>query len=149
MPATIRRAVRRTLLAHVAALAVFLAFALLLGLDTRMQRLLLGECPFRRLLHIYCPGCGGCRAVLALLSGDLLTAFLCYPTLLVALLVILFTDGYVLAAVLKKSAAPLSRIRWQFYLSIPIAAAVCAVLRTVLAYTIGFDPLGDLAPILS
>lgn len=149
MPASVKRAVRRTLLSHLAALAAFLAFVLLLRLDTRMQRLLLGECPFRSLLHIYCPGCGGCRAALALLGGNPVTAFLYYPTLLVALLLLLFIDGCVLTAVLKKSAAPLTRIKWQLFLSIPVTAACCAVLRTVLAYTVGFDPLGNLTPILS
>lgn len=149
MPASVKRALRRTLLFHLAAIAAFLTFSLLLYLDAKTNRLLLGECPFRRILHVYCPGCGGCRAVLALLAGDPVTAFLCYPPLFVALSVVLFTDGCVLFAALKKSEAPLTRIKWQLFLSIPIAAALCAVLRTVLAYTVGFDPLGDLTTILS
>lgn len=42
------------------------------------QKLLL-PCAVKTLLGIYCPGCGGTRAVSALLHGDFLTSFLCHP----------------------------------------------------------------------
>ncbi len=40
---------------------------------------LLLPCAVQTLLGIYCPGCGGTRAVSALLHGDFLTSFLCHP----------------------------------------------------------------------
>lgn len=46
-----------------------------------IQKLLL-PCAVHTLLGVYCPGCGGTRAVAALLKGDLLTSFLCHPLVL-------------------------------------------------------------------
>lgn len=36
-------------------------------------------CLVHSLLGIYCPGCGGTRAIFALLHGHLLTSFICHP----------------------------------------------------------------------
>ncbi len=37
------------------------------------------SCVIRRIFGIYCPGCGGTRAVAAFLKGDFATSFLCHP----------------------------------------------------------------------
>ena len=37
------------------------------------------SCMIRRIWGIYCPGCGGTRAIAALLRGDFLTSFVCHP----------------------------------------------------------------------
>ncbi len=55
------------------------------------QKLLL-PCAVQTLLGIYCPGCGGTRAVSALLRGDFLTSFLCHPLVLYTA----FTGGWFL-----------------------------------------------------
>lgn len=36
-------------------------------------------CVFHSLFGLYCPGCGGTRAVLLLLHGHLLHSFICHP----------------------------------------------------------------------
>lgn len=46
-----------------------------------LSRLLL-PCLVQSMLGIYCPGCGGTRAVTALLRGDFLTSFICHPLVL-------------------------------------------------------------------
>lgn len=40
---------------------------------------LLLPCLVNSTLGLYCPGCGGTRAVAALLHGDLVTSFICHP----------------------------------------------------------------------
>lgn len=45
---------------------------------------LLRPCMFHRLTGYYCPGCGGTRAVRALLAGHLLRSFICHPIVLLA-----------------------------------------------------------------
>ncbi|MCR5415668.1 MAG: DUF2752 domain-containing protein [Pseudobutyrivibrio sp.] len=46
-------------------------------------------CPFHALTGLYCPGCGGTRAVIALLTGHPIKSFLYHPLVLyVALLLV-------------------------------------------------------------
>lgn len=40
---------------------------------------LMPPCIFHSVTGLYCPGCGGTRAVSALLHGHIITAFLCHP----------------------------------------------------------------------
>ena len=44
-------------------------------------------CLFREMTGLYCPGCGGTRAVKALLRGDIVTSFLYHPLVLYCVLV--------------------------------------------------------------
>ncbi len=39
-------------------------------------------CMVQSVLGVYCPGCGGTRAVSALLRGDFLGSFICHPLVL-------------------------------------------------------------------
>lgn len=39
-------------------------------------------CVVQSTLGLYCPGCGGTRAISALLHGDFLTSFICHPLVL-------------------------------------------------------------------
>lgn len=51
----------------------FLIWKYLLGAPT------VSGCWFYRNWHVYCPGCGGTRAVAALAHGRLLESFCCHP----------------------------------------------------------------------
>lgn len=68
-------------------------------------------CVFYRLFGIYCPGCGGTRAVSALLAGHLLQATWYHP--LVTYTVIIF-GGFMLSQTLAR--LHIGRIRgWHFH----------------------------------
>lgn len=43
---------------------------------------LMVPCIFYSAFGLYCPGCGGTRAVFALLHGQILTSFICHPLVL-------------------------------------------------------------------
>ncbi len=52
-----------------------------------------GRCIIYSHYHVYCPGCGGTRAVLALLKGQILKSFLYHPIVLYTAVVALIYMG--------------------------------------------------------
>lgn len=57
-------------------------------MDTILYLLSGQTCILRRLTGFYCPGCGGTRALLALLEGRPLRSFLYHPAVLYAALLL-------------------------------------------------------------
>jgi len=68
-------------------------------------------CVFLQVLGIYCPGCGGTRAVDALLRGDFLQSFMYHP--LVPYTVIIF-GGFMLTNTLQRLHVPHVK-GWKFH----------------------------------
>lgn len=56
------------------------------------------SCGFKYLFHLYCPGCGGTRAVDALLHGQLLKSFMYHP---LVLYIVIFFFSYYIPATLR------------------------------------------------
>ncbi|MCQ2385979.1 MAG: DUF2752 domain-containing protein [Clostridia bacterium] len=102
-------------------------------------------CPVARLFHFYCPGCGGTRAVFALLRGQVLRSFLFHPGVLTGGLLLLYTDALALTALKKKD---LSLLRfapfWLFYCLVAVFLLQWGVKNGLLCF--GIDLLGDILP---
>ena len=102
-------------------------------------------CPLHDLLHVYCPFCGGSRAILSLLRLDFATAFRLNPAVLVSLPVLLF---YYVRAVVVFIRGGFFSFRvprgWTFALLGLFAAFF--LLRNILLFAFGFDPAGDFLP---
>lgn len=60
--------------------------------------MLFGPCPFHALTGLYCPGCGGTRAVWYLLHGHFLLSFRFHPLVLYAVVALLGEMAVFLAA---------------------------------------------------
>ena len=45
----------------------------------KLEHIPVPPCYFYQLTGLYCPGCGGTRAVSALLHGHIVTSFICHP----------------------------------------------------------------------
>lgn len=61
------------------ALLVLGVFLRVTGLDISQ---VLGQCTFYRFTGLYCPGCGGTRAMRALFNGELAESFIYHPFVL-------------------------------------------------------------------
>lgn len=133
-----------TIVLHIAGIFTVALFVLSVYLtaDSPIHRV--GDCVIRDFIGIYCPGCGGTRAVMALLQGDVFASFIYYPLLSVTLLLTLYWDGVLVLSLIRKNTALYRFAPWQIWLSVPILLLVQWILRNVLFFTIGYDPLGDL-----
>lgn len=68
-------------------------------------------CVFWDIFHIYCPGCGGTRAVRALLQGDFLSSVWYHPVVLYTIVVF---GGFMLTHTLEKFHIPHIK-GWKFH----------------------------------
>lgn len=104
-------------------------------------------CFFPGILHIYCPGCGGTRAVRYLMRGDVLRSFMAHP--LIIYLLILYIQSLwvsVYTIFIKRDMQVRTYVYiWQLWLMLGIVIAVFVV-RNVLLVLFGYDFLGECAP---
>ena len=102
-------------------------------------------CPLHDLFRIYCPFCGGSRAVLSLLRFDVLTAFRVNPAVVIALPVLLVFYIRALIAFFRGVVFSYRIGRgWTFALLALFVGFF--LLRNVLLIGFGFDPAGDFLP---
>lgn len=87
------------------------------------------ECPFHKYLHLYCPGCGGTRAMDAFLQGKFLTSILYHPFIFYVAMV--FVYYYIAGAYtfLKKKDG-------RIYYKIPTWVLVAAVVLLLVFFVI-------------
>ena len=100
-------------------------------------------CLMHDFLHLYCPGCGGTRAVVALLRGQILHSLQCNPLSAYLAVGFLIVDLRALLHIVRKQPFEIRIPSWYFWIMLIIAALYC-IARNVLMITIGYDYLGDL-----
>lgn len=127
--------------------ALALLFALMIPTVLLAPRLP-HRCPFQLLFRIYCPGCGGTRALEALLCGDVLRSFLLNPPLWLLLTLLVFGEVSSLTVLLSRNtsllkARPYRIVRNALLLLFALGTVLHFLVRNVLLFY-GFDPLGDL-----
>lgn len=110
--------------------------ALYLALASRAPGLF--ACVFARRAHLYCPGCGGSRALYALLRFDLLASLTANPAVLGGIL----TLGYYEIAFFR-AARGRGRARSWPLVAFAVLIVSFFVLRNLLLVLCGIDPLGD------
>ncbi len=60
-------------------------------------------CLFRTITGLYCPGCGGTRAAIALLHGNIILSFFYHPLVLyIAVVAVFYIASHALSFVTKK-----------------------------------------------
>lgn len=102
------------------------------------------SCTFYETLHIYCPGCGGTRAVFALMEGRLWTSLYCNPAVVLGAVLILHYEMGVIVTLYKKNGR-------RYYCNNPVLVILYAVIvvtffvvRNYLLIVQGYDMLQNL-----
>ncbi len=144
MTPRIKKYLRILFWSHIITAASVPVFLLLAFLTRSWGVFRLGECTYRTFLHIYCPGCGGTRAVKALVRLDILGALSYSPVLFLFMAVVLWWDFWVVFAACRKQERFLKFSTPHIFWVVIAAGFLISILRSVLAYTVGYDPLGDL-----
>lgn len=130
------------LICHGVLLLGVILFPLYRYLTDLLPRFLTG-CVIHDRLFLYCPVCGGTRAVEALLRLDLFSAFRLNAFVTVCALTALVLDGMAWARFVQKK-SPLFRISPWFWVVMAVALVLYTVLRNLLMIVWGIDPTGDL-----
>lgn len=139
-----RRALKGFLWLH-AGVAVALALFPLYRWATGLLSKYVPGCALHDFLHLYCPMCGGTRALSAMLRFDLLAALQhnAFAVLLAGTVLVFYVIAWIR---LLRGERRLWRVPQWFWIVGVAVMVVYAVLRNVLMIAWGIDPLGDLLP---
>ncbi|MDD3184673.1 MAG: DUF2752 domain-containing protein [Anaerostipes sp.] len=101
-------------------------------------------CIFKLLTGLYCPVCGGTRAMLAFLHFHFVESFLCNPIFIYLVVITCWLiTGWILKKLGRKNADKFKFHMWMLYLGLGILLVVF-VARNVGVYAFGYDYLGDI-----
>ena len=130
------------LVIHAIILAGILLFPLYRSLAASITRYLFG-CFVHDFCFLYCPLCGGTRAVAALLRLDLLAALRYNAFVALSAVVLLIMDVVALFRLIAKKERVLPLPSWSWIPFVTLLL-IYAVLRNYLMIAHGYDPTGDL-----
>ena len=104
-------------------------------------------CVFQELTGLYCPGCGGTRAMKALLKADVLSSFLYHPLILyMILMAVMFAVSYLIYVKTKNPKFRLYFENKYVYIGIGIIVINFVVKNYLLLFK-GIDLLRALPPV--
>ncbi|MBQ7334872.1 MAG: DUF2752 domain-containing protein [Clostridia bacterium] len=138
----LRKSRKYFLILHLAALAVILFFPLYRAIAGAMPSFL-SQCVLHDRLFLYCPVCGGTRAVDALLHLDVVGALRYNPLVTIGILILLIAD-FVAWVRFFRHEPPFLRFPQWSWVVMAVVLVGYAVLRNYLMIAHGIDPTGDL-----
>ena len=127
---------------HAAALVIYLLLPLYWKLSGYIFKLF-GGCIMKRFLFLYCPLCGGTRAVMALARLDFVAAFQHNAFVAVAFFVILILDIVAWVRLFQKKQLLIKLPNWS-WVAFAVAMIAYWILRNYLLIAYSIDPTGDL-----
>lgn len=138
-----KKALRRFFFLHACLLGIVLIFPLYFYVSKLPPFSYFG-CLLLNLFSIYCPMCGGSRAVLHLLRFDFLSALQANAFALLLFLVVFIFDFRAFVRLLRGEEKIFLIPKWVYTVMF-ILMMVFFVLRNVMAIGFDIDPLGDVA----
>ena len=136
------RTARRYLWIHIGLFCALLLFPLYQWLSRQIPQFLT-RCFLHDRLFLYCPLCGGTRAIEALLHLDLLAALRYNSFVTFALLLAVCIDVWALVRLLRGKTELFVLPGW-FWVVMTVLMIAYTVLRNYLMIAHGYDPTGDL-----
>lgn len=108
-----------------------------------------GLCAFSRKTHLYCPGCGGTRAVKYFLTGDMLSSFLSNAIPIYTAILLLRIWAALFHNTVVEKFRP-GKKKWKLFYqwemwTILVVVVGYFVLRNIFLMCFGWDFLGDMA----
>ena len=89
----------------------------------------LRDCFFYSNYHIYCPGCGGTRAVQYLLKGEILKSLQAHPIVLYSLIIYLY---YMIAYTIKLALKKIHFIKVEFHIGYLYGAFMIIIVNCII-----------------
>ncbi len=103
-----------------------------------------GACMIKRVFKIYCLTCGGTRAFGDVMRFDILSALKNNALVVLGFAYVIFLNVYAVYAFIKKK-DNIILFKPMFCVYTVIILFAFLVIRNVLYYTLGFDPIGDIS----
>lgn len=103
------------------------------------------SCPFHDFVHLYCPGCGGTRAMIAIFQGRWIHSLLCNPVSLYLFLGFVAMDIRAALRIYRNQDRPV-RVPMGYLWGLLGLSLANFMVRNVLLVVFGIDYLGDLLP---
>ena len=126
-------------------IAVFVCGFLLLDAFDVFDRFFI-YCPFHFFLHLYCPACGGTRAVWLFLSGDIVGSLIYNPTAVALLLALVYYEVASIRSLVTKRLDYIRGVRFfPLYTVVGMCLLYCIVRNLLLVFGI-YDGIGELLP---
>lgn len=94
--------------------------------------------------HIYCPGCGGTRALFSLFHGHFLESLYYNPAVLLGALLILYYEVAVIVTLVKNNGKVFYYRKATLVYIYLVIVFVYAIVRDILLFVPGIDMLGDI-----
>lgn len=137
-----RKAMKNFLLIHAGLIAGAALFPLYLFFVEKMPDAFSG-CLLHDFFFVYCPLCGGTRAVKALLRFRFAEAFRYNALVTLAVPALLALDVWALVRIFRGKEHALPMPRWSWIVATVLLVGY-GILRNVLMIVWGMDPVGDL-----
>ncbi len=101
------------------------------------------SCFFKESFHLYCPGCGGSRSLLALLRLDIVGSFILFPALSVSVIILICLYIRVFISFLKNDEKYIMGFHLNSLIIIPVIIILNFIIRNILLLFFGIDLIGD------
>ena len=100
-------------------------------------------CAVHELFHVYCPGCGGTRALFELLHGNVIGSLYCNPAVVLGLLLIMYYEIGAILTIVKNDGKCYCYRKGIIIYGYLIIMMLFTVVRDFMLVGMGMDLLGD------